>query len=175
MSSKKTVIGTRSLRTISLIVHPIRWAAYAIFLLSTPSAAQTDSLGAREGVRQMATAIARDLHSEGPVAWLKYFSHSENFFMVSDGELAFANFDSADVFVHNFAKGVHRVDLTWGDMRIDSLSPVLALLAASYHETVFKEKGVQETPSGYFTGLVEWSPNGWKLRNVHWSSIRHDR
>jgi hypothetical protein len=145
-----------------------------IFFLSSVSVAQTDSLGVREGVRQMADAIACDLHNEGPVAWLKYFSHSDDFLMASDGQLAFSSFDSASVFVHNFAKNVHRVDLTWSKVRIDSLSPVLALLAASYHETMFKENGPRETPAGYFTAVVEYLPIGWKLRNVHWSSIRHD-
>ncbi|HTY12412.1 MAG TPA: hypothetical protein VMF88_15220 [Bacteroidota bacterium] len=75
----------------SQIVRLVNALACGILLLSSISAAQTDSLGVREGVRRMADAIVRDLHGEGPAAWLRYFSHSENFFMASDGQLSFAN------------------------------------------------------------------------------------
>ena len=122
----------------------------------------------------MALEIVRDLHTEGPAAWLKYFTHSDNFFMASDGELSFANFDSASFFVHNFATTIKRVDLTWSDMRIDSLSPELATMAASFHEVMYNVTGIQNTPAGYFTGTVERTASGWKLRNAHWSSLHRE-
>jgi hypothetical protein len=131
---------------------------------------QTEIMGVQKGVHRMADAVVRDLRHEGPVAWLRYFSHSQAFFMASDGQLVFRNNDSASVFVHEYAKQILRVDLIWNDIRIDSLTPHLALLATSYHETLTSAAGVQDTPSGYFTGLVEYTSTGWKFRNAHWSS-----
>ena len=125
--------------------------------------------GVDKGVRRMADAIVRDLHNDGPVAWLNYFSRSEHFFMASNGELAFANYDSADVFVHSFAKTIRQIDLRWTNVRVDSLSPRLAVLASSFHEVLTSTTGKQDTSAGYFTGTAEYLPTGWKLRNVHWS------
>ena len=71
-----------------------------------------------QGVSSMAAAIARDLHSEGPNAWLRYFGRSSGFFMASDGTVAFPNNDSATVFVHALAKSMKGVELRWGTLRI---------------------------------------------------------
>ena len=117
----------------------------------------------------MADAIVRDLHHDGPNAWLRYFVHSDRFFMASGGELVFPNIDTAQVFVRQFAKGINRVDLTWSNVRVDSLAPGLAVLAASFKEIQMNWSGVRATPAGYFTGVAELTPQGWKLRNAHWS------
>ena len=117
----------------------------------------------------MADAISRDLHNDGPIAWLRYFSHSPHFFMASDGQLVFPNIDTANVFVPQFAKKIQRVDLTWSDVRVDSLAPGLGVLAASFREIQFGAPSVRDTASGYFTGIVEYTKRGWKLRNAHWS------
>jgi hypothetical protein len=130
---------------------------------------QTERAGVQEGVRTMADAIVRDLHTEGPMAWLRYFSHSERFFMASNGQLVFPNIDTATVFVQEFARKMRRIDLTWKDIRVDSLAPKLAVLAASFHEIQYGISGVQVTADGYFTGTVEYSQLGWKLRDAHWS------
>lgn len=118
----------------------------------------------------MTDAVVRDLHNDGPVAWLRYFSHSQAFFMASNGQLVFKNNDSAAIFVHEFAKQILRVDLIWSDMRVDSLTPHFAVLAASYHEILTSATGVQDATSGYFTAVVEYTSTGWKFRNAHWSS-----
>ncbi|MGA7161378.1 MAG: hypothetical protein WBZ48_10275 [Bacteroidota bacterium] len=117
----------------------------------------------------MADAIVRDLHNDGPNAWLHYFSRSQQFFMASNGQLVFPNNDSATIFVHEFSKKIRRVDLTWNDVRIDSLAPNLAVLAASFSEIQTSITGEQVAPAGYFTGIVEYTPSGWKLRDAHWS------
>ncbi len=122
-----------------------------------------------QGVRRMADAIVRDLHDVGPVSWLKYFSRSGHFFMASNGQLAFANYDSADAFVHTFAKSIRQIDLTWENIRIDSLGPRLAVLAASFNEVLTAATGKQDTSAGYFTGVAEYVDGGWKLRDAHWS------
>ena len=140
--------------------------ALSIFLFCD-CVGQTD--GVQDGVSRMATAIVRDLHNDGPNAWLQYFSRSQQFFMASNGQLVFRNYDSATVFVHEYAKKVRRVDLTWNNIRIDSLAPNLAVMAASFSEIQTFANGEQEAPAGYFTGIVEYTPSGWKLRNAHWS------
>ena len=138
-------------------------------LLSCKSVSQTDTMGVEKGVRHMADAIVRDPHRDGPIAWLQYFSTSEHFFMASNGQLVFPNNDSAAAFVHTFAKTIRRIDLSWDDIRVDSLAPHLAVLASSFHEVLISVAGRQDTSAGYFTGVVEYLPSGWKLRNAHWS------
>jgi hypothetical protein len=133
------------------------------------NAGQTKT-GMQEGVRSMAESIVRDLHNTGPNAWLKYFTNSKQFFMASNGMLVFPNIDSANKFVPMFARQIKRVELTWRDIRVDSLSPKFGIMAASYQEDLIGEKGVQDSPSGYFTGLVEKTSSGWKLRDAHWST-----
>ena len=117
----------------------------------------------------MADAIVRELHKDGPIAWLQYFSTSKHFFMASNGQLVFPNNDSAAAFVHTFAKTIRQIDLTWDDIRVDSIAPHLAVLASSFHEVLISTAGRQDTSTGYFTGVAEYLPSGWKLRNAHWS------
>jgi hypothetical protein len=138
-------------------------------LVSSKGVCQTDTLGVEKGVRHMADAIVRDLHNDGPIAWLRYFAESNHFFMASNGQLAFPNNDSASFFVRAYAKTMRQIDLTWDGIRVDSLTPHLAVLAASFHEVLIGTTGKQDTSAGYFTGIVEYFPAGWKLRDAHWS------
>gem|GEM_PF-6371306 len=65
---------------------------------------------------------------------------------------------------------VARIELRWGDsLLVDPLTPTLAMVAAPYHELRVDTagRGIEET--GYFTGLAELGPAGWKFRNAHWS------
>ena len=89
--------------------------------------------------------------------------------MASNGQLAFPDNDSASLFVHAFAKTIRQIDLTWDDIRIDSLTPRLAVMASSFHEVLTSPTGIQDTSAGYFTGVAEYLPTGWKLRDAHWS------
>jgi hypothetical protein len=141
------------------------------FLGNCRNDCQTILTGMHEGVHLMSEAIVKDLHNEGPIAWLQYFSDSKQFFMASDGQLVFPNIDSANAFVPRFAKHIQRVDLTWNDIRIDSLTPDFGLMAATFHEALIGASGVQDTPTGYFTGVVENTATGWKLRDAHWSTL----
>ena len=133
------------------------------------STGETKTAGVQEGVHQMADAIVRDLHNEGPIVWLKYFSNSKQFFMVSNGMLVFPNIDSASAFVPRLAKQLKRIELKWDNIRVDSLAPDLGIMAASFHEILISATGAEETSSGYFTGVVENTPTGWKLRDANWS------
>ena len=134
----------------------------------TPAARSESTV---QGVSAMASAIARDLHSEGPNAWLRYFGRSPGFFMASDGTIAFANNDSADVFVHALAKSMRRIELQWGALRIDSLAPRVAQLAAPFDEVLTDTAGHDAKFSGYFTGVAVRGDSGWTLRNAHWSLV----
>jgi len=124
-----------------------------------------------QGVSSMAAAISRDLHSEGPSAWLRYFGRSPGFFMASDGRLAFPNNDSATVFVHALATSMKRIELHWGQLRVDSLAPGVAQMAAPFDEVLVDTAGHEAKFSGYFTGVAVRGDSAWTLRNAHWSIV----
>ncbi len=45
----------------------------------------------------------------------------------------------------------------WGDtLRVDPLTPSLAMMTAPYHEVLVDPAGKRVEASGYFTGLVSW-------------------
>jgi hypothetical protein len=52
---------------------------------------------------------------------------------------------------------------------VDTLTTALAMMAAPYHEVTVDPAGHRIESSGYFTGLAELGPAGWKFRNAHWS------
>jgi hypothetical protein len=157
-----------SLMTKNIILYLFSINLITIFSLCI---SESNCQTMNEGVHLMADAIVKDLHNEGPIAWLKYFSNSNQFFMASNGMLVFPNIDSANSFVPKYAKQIQRVDLLWTDIRVDSLTPDYGIMAATYHETIISATGVQDTPSGYFTGVVEKTVKGWKLRDAHWSTL----
>jgi hypothetical protein len=91
--------------------------------------------------------------------------------MASDGSMAFPSNDSAAKAVRNIALVLKRADLKWGPLRIDSLTPALAQMAAPFSETLVDSSGKSTTISGYFTGVAHRGEEGWKLRNAHWSIV----
>ncbi len=127
------------------------------------------------GIAAMTDSIAVDLHTQGPSAWLRYFDRTPGFFMASDGSLAFPSNDSANKAVPNIARVLKRADLTWGRLRIDSLSAGMAQLAAPFDETLIDSAGKTTKISGYFTGIVDRGEAGWRLRNAHWSIVHPAR
>ncbi len=122
------------------------------------------------GVRDLAAAIARDLAAEGPDGWLGHFAEGPEFFMASDGQIAFPDFATATSFVHDLDTRIATMRLTWGDIRIDPLTPTMAMMAAPYDETLTETSGSELHFTGYFTGLAVETPSGWRLRHLHWSS-----
>lgn len=124
-------------------------------------------------VLKMSNNIAHDLSVGGPEQWLNYFEQTPGFFMANEGQLAFANNDSATHFVKEvLAKNIMKVNLTWSNIRVDSLSPTLAVMAAHFHESLIDKANNTIPADGYFTGTVEKTADGWKLRNLHWSTYR---
>jgi hypothetical protein len=134
----------------------------------TPDA--SSSAATEDGVRQMASSIARDLAQDGPNAWLRYFVDGREFFMANDGRLQFSNFAEAKAFLGSFSVGVAHLELAWGEIRIDPIAPGAAVMGSPYHEVLTDTNGRTVQFSGYFTGLAVETPSGWKLRDAHWSS-----
>lgn len=124
----------------------------------------------RDSVEQFAQAVARDVSDEGPSAWLRYFESSPHFFMASDGQMVFPSYDSAAAFVAVLANEIADIQLAWTETRVEPLAPGLAILAASYEETLTDTAGISTAFGGYLTGVAANGAVGWRLRSAHWSS-----
>jgi hypothetical protein len=128
------------------------------------------SLAITNSVRAFAATVANDVTSRGPLAWRDQFADTPSFFMAADGQLVFANNDAATRGIKELPRSIAHIELRWGDpVLVDPLTPALAMLAAPYHEVVVDNAGHRMESSGYFTGLAQLGPAGWKFRNAHWS------
>jgi len=124
-------------------------------------------------VRSMMATIAHDVTHDGPVAWRKHFADSPAFFMVNDGQMAFATSADATKGIHDFAATIRSIRLEWGrDLRVDPLTPNFAVVASSYAEEQEPLSGKPLEVHGYFTGVAELRDGHWQLRDAHWSSVR---
>lgn len=138
----------------------------------TDSLTSAQSSVIKDSVKQMVETIAKSISHEGPLAWLRYFENSPDFFMASDGQLVFPDNNAATNFLKNiYAKGVSRIELRWKNIRIDPLTSKIAGVAAFFHEEITDTAGKMSPSDGYFTGIVERTTQGWQLRNAHWSII----
>jgi hypothetical protein len=136
-----------------------------------PSELDASSVGEIEGgVRQMASSIARDVAADGPNEWLRYFADDREFFLANNGNLQIANFEDAKIFLNRYSVGVAHLELTWGEIRVDAVTPDVAMMASPYREVITDTGGHVSHYDGYFTGLAVRTKTGWKLRNAHWSS-----
>ena len=91
--------------------------------------------------------------------------------MASDGHLVFHG-DAAVRGIEELSRTIPQIELRWGDsVRVDPLTPTLAMLATPYYELQVDPAGHRVEETGYFTGLVELGPGGWKFRNAHWSTV----
>ena len=125
----------------------------------------------KQGVDQMMNGIAKDLSTEGPGAWQKYFEEIPEFFMASDGELILPSGDSAKQFIiHTLSKQVRKIELKWESIRIDPITVNFALVGAEWHEQVINFSDSTILYGGYFTAAAEKSVGGWRFRNAHWSN-----
>ena len=123
-----------------------------------------------EGVRAFMREVARDIMREGPAAWQKHFSESPSFFMASEGLLAFPNRASATTAIRELTRTIKHIQLEWGsDLRVDPLTPDLAVVGASYHEIREDAGGRLVDEKGFFTGTAEYRDGRWRFRNAHWS------
>ncbi|OCX50910.1 hypothetical protein BEL04_19500 [Mucilaginibacter sp. PPCGB 2223] len=149
----------------------------ACLMVSCNSANQTlvaeQQAKVRTEVQQFADSIATGITKNGPMAWLKYFGDSPGFFMASDGQLVFRDRLAAEQFITGtLVKTISRIDLQWNNIRVDPLSPDIAVIAAGFHEDLTDNKGKLTGYGGYFTGVAQKTDKGWQLRDAHWS-IKH--
>jgi hypothetical protein len=136
---------------------------------SAPLTAE-QSAATAESVRAFAATVAGDVTRRGPTAWRDHFADTPSFFMASEGRLAFANSEAATRGIQEVAGKLARIELRWGEpMLVDPLTPTLAMLAVPFHEVQVDTAGHSVEENGYFTGLAELGPAGWKFRNAHWS------
>jgi hypothetical protein len=127
-------------------------------------------------VRIFMGLVAREVTHDGPVAWRKYFADSPAFFMVNDGQMAFAHRAEATKGILDFAATIRSMRLEWGsDLRVDPLTPDFAVVAASFFEEQNFLDGKTVRERGYFTGVAELRDGRWQLRDAHWSSLRGKR
>lgn len=123
-----------------------------------------------DSVRAFADSIALGVTARGPAAWRDYFSDGPEFFMASEGRLVFPNSDVAERAIQELVGQISSIELSWGDsLRVDPLAPGLAVIAAPYHEVRVDPAGDGVMEDGYFTGVAEHGPTGWRLRDAHWS------
>ena len=137
----------------------------------TPSPLTLDqSVATTNSVRAFAATVADDVTRQGPAAWRAQFADSPAFFMASEGHLVFANSDAATRGIQELTGSIAHIELRWGEpMLVDPLTPTLAMLGAPYHEVRVDTAGHRVEETGYFTGLAELGPAGWRFRNAHWS------
>lgn len=122
-------------------------------------------------VRAFAQTVEHDVTKEGPTAWRRHFADTPSFFMAVEGSMAFPDSAAATKGIEDFARTNRHIELAWGnDLRVDPLTPDLAVMAASYREIQEDIKGNRVEEKGYFTGTAEYREGRWQFRNAHWSA-----
>ena len=133
--------------------------------LSPASSAQVES-----GVRAFMLTVAHDVTQDGPSAWRRHFADSPAFFMAVNGSMAFGDSAAATKGIQGAAQAIKHIELVWGnDLRVDPLTPKLAVVATSWREAQVNPAGKRAELSGFFTGVAEEREGRWQLRDAHWS------
>jgi hypothetical protein len=147
------------------------WPFVAAASLVLTACHSNDEAAEIESVRTFARSVEHDVSEQGPSAWRRYFADSPSFFMAVNEKLAFPNGASAQSAIPKVARAIKQIDLRWGaDLRVDPLTPDLAMLATSYHEIRVNSDGTRVDENGYFTGIAERREGRWQFRNAHWSA-----
>jgi len=132
---------------------------------------QPNAKAVEVAVRTFMQTVAHDVTHDGPGAWRGFFLNSPVFYMAVDGRLVFPNRPAAEKGIDEAIANIKHIELTWGsEMRIDPLTPTLAVVAAPWHE-VRELKSGRVDDSGFFTALVEFKDGRWQFRNLHWSQV----
>jgi hypothetical protein len=136
------------------------------------SLTQTQYAMVKNSVTEMVESISKNVSDKGPVAWLLYFENAPDFFMASEGQLKFPNIDTATNFINKtLVRNISKIELHWSHIRIDPLTRELASIGAIFHEDILNTDKKTIPVDGYFTGIAHQTPQGWKLRNAHWSTL----
>jgi len=92
--------------------------------------------------------------------------------MASEGRLVFPSAEAARRGIDALVRVIAHIELRWGDgVRVDAVAPGLAVVAAPYTEVRSDTAGRRVDEAGYFTGLAEHRPEGWRFRDAHWSVV----
>lgn len=154
-----------------------RWAGVAVALMTASCVSrESQSLTAAQfasvskSARAFAQQVANDITTQGPSAWRQYFAESPAFFMASEGRLMFSDSASASSGIQELSRTIRHIELKWGDdLRVDPLTPDLAMLAASWREIIENQAGDRVEEKGFFTGVAEQQAGRWRFRDAHWS------
>lgn len=151
-------------------------AILVVFVTAAPCTAFGQALTAKRAaqitreVKEFARTVAQDVTEGGPAAWRGHFADTPAFFMASEGRLVFPDSAAASHAIEQLSRSIKRIELRWGDdLRVDPLTPRLAVLAASYHEMRLNAAGQRVDEDGFFTGVVEYRSGRWQFRDAHWS------
>jgi hypothetical protein len=137
---------------------------------NTPRFGAGERAGVKDSVSRLMVNVAADISVKGPIAWLKYFEDTTDFFMASNGQLSFHNYQSASAFIKDtLVKIIPKITLRWSNIRIDALSPGLAAIGSGFHEDITNLSGGITPFDGYFSAVAIYQGKSWKLRNAHWS------
>ncbi len=148
----------------------------AVLMSAAPCTAFSQALTAKraaqvtEDVKTFARTVAHDVTEEGPSAWRRHFADTPSFFMASEGRLVFPNSAAASRAIQELSRKIKSIELRWGDdLRVDPLTPDLAVVATTYHETRMTFAGQRAEEDGYFTGVAQYRSGRWQFRDAHWS------
>jgi hypothetical protein len=147
-------------------------SAHAPKAPESQSLSPSQSAAIQDAVKSFAQTVAHDVTHDGPTAWHRYLEDSPAFFMASNGFLVFPNSAAATAGINRFAATIKHIELTWGDdLRVDPLTPNLAVVAATYREVQDFTSGESVTETGFFTGTAEFLDGRWQFRNAQWSQV----
>jgi hypothetical protein len=123
-----------------------------------------------DSVRAFMQTVAHDVTQDGPTAWGRHFADSPAFFMAVNGRLVFPTGAAAIAGIPDVARQITHIELVWnGEVRVDPLTPELAIVATPWHEVQVMAAGNRVEESGFFTGVAEYRNGRWQLRDAHWS------
>ena len=136
----------------------------------SPSLTPAAATAVEEGVRGLMRTVATDVSQHGPLAWRNYFDPGPSFFMAVNGRMAFPTGAAASEGTEAFAKTIQHIELAWGDVRVDPLTPEFAMVAAPWREVQVDTAGHRVDESGFFSAITEYRGGRWQFRDAHWSS-----
>ena len=169
--------GTRSRELIRATVVFVRtarqgWRVSATHTSVPRTEGERAAPGLADSVRTFMETVAREVTRDGPAAWRRQFADDAAFFMASEGRLVFPSAEAARRGIDELVRVVAHIELRWGaGVRVDAVAPGLAVVAAPYTEVRVDTAGQRVNDTGFFTGLAEHRPEGWRFRDAHWSVV----
>jgi hypothetical protein len=86
---------------------------------------------------------------DGPIAWCSYFDTSPAFFMSVNGQLPFPTGAVAIEGTQKFVHTIRNIELKGGDLRVDALTPELAVVGVTWREVQVDN----DTPCSQIAGM----------------------